>query len=120
MLMSCYSTLSKLHGDTILQKLYLISFKMFLVLLAIVRNLSEWKVILNLFFCRGNNTGMSRASVALLLAFCSNTRADYSDYVPQLLRGLIHLFTHTDDEIIKTAWLALSAVTKVIYTAQKY
>lgn len=58
---------------------------------------------------------MSRASVALLLAFCSNTRADYSDYVPQLLRGLIHLFTHTDDEIIKTAWLALSAVTKVIY-----
>ncbi|ROT65240.1 Translational activator GCN1 [Penaeus vannamei] len=68
---------------------------------------------------KGNNTGMSRASVALLLAFCSNTRADYSDYVPQLLRGLIHLFTHTDDEIIKTAWLALSAVTKSLDAADQ-
>lgn len=68
---------------------------------------------------KGNNTGMSRASVALLLAFCSNTRADYSDYVPQLLHGLIHLFTHTDDEIIKTAWLALSAVTKSLDAADQ-
>ena len=63
--------------------------------------------------CRGNNLGVAQAAVALLLAFCSNTRADYSDYVPQLLRGLIHLFTHKDEEMLKTSWLALSAVTKV-------
>lgn len=63
--------------------------------------------------CRGNNLGVAQAAVALLLAFCSNTRADYSDYVPQLLRGLIHLFTHKDEDMLKTSWLALSAVTKV-------
>lgn len=62
---------------------------------------------------RGSNLGVAQAAVALLLAFCSNTRADYSDYVPQLLRGLIHLFTHKDEEMLKTSWLALSAVTKV-------
>ncbi|XP_068244259.1 stalled ribosome sensor GCN1 [Palaemon carinicauda] len=61
---------------------------------------------------KNNNLGVSRAAVALLLAFCSNTRADYSNYVPQLLRGLIQLFIHTDEEMLKTSWNTLNAVTK--------
>ncbi|KAK3887663.1 hypothetical protein Pcinc_008247 [Petrolisthes cinctipes] len=68
---------------------------------------------------KGSNLGVAQAAVALLLAFCSNTRADYSDYVPQLLRGLIHLFTHTNPEMLKTAWLALSAVTKSLDAADQ-
>lgn len=68
---------------------------------------------------KGSNLGVAQAAVALLLAFCSNTRADYSDYVPQLLRGLIHLFTHKDEEMLKTSWLALSAVTKSLDAADQ-
>lgn len=68
---------------------------------------------------KGSNLGVAQAAVALLLAFCSNTRADYSDYVPQLLRGLIHLFTHKDEEILKTSWLALNAVTKSLDAADQ-
>ncbi|XP_071537961.1 stalled ribosome sensor GCN1 [Panulirus ornatus] len=68
---------------------------------------------------KGSNMGVAQAAVALLLAFCSNTRADYSDYVPQLLRGLIHLFTHKDQEILKTSWHALNAVTKSLDAADQ-
>lgn len=68
---------------------------------------------------KGDDVGTARAAVALLLSFCSNTRADYSDYVPQLLRGLINLFTNKDTEILKTAWQALSAVTKSLDAADQ-
>uniref|UniRef100_A0A1B6CCQ0 TOG domain-containing protein n=1 Tax=Clastoptera arizonana TaxID=38151 RepID=A0A1B6CCQ0_9HEMI len=60
-----------------------------------------------------------RAAVTLLCAFCSNTRADYKQYVPQLLRGLIHLFTDTDREVLQMSWEALYAVSKTLdYNAE--
>lgn len=63
--------------------------------------------------CRNKNTKTSRSAVALLLAFCSNTRANYTDYAPQLIRGLIQLLVSPDDQTLHNAWDALSAVTKV-------
>lgn len=43
-----------------------------------------------------------RSAATLLCAFCSSTQADYSQYVPLLLRGLIHLFTDSDRLVILT------------------
>lgn len=54
-----------------------------------------------------------RSAATLLCAFCRDTRADYSQYVPQLLRGLIHLFTDDDKDVLQMSWEALAAVTKV-------
>ncbi|ELU10403.1 hypothetical protein CAPTEDRAFT_97964, partial [Capitella teleta] len=61
----------------------------------------------------GPDAGMRRASVTILKAFCDQTKVDLSDYVPQLLRGLIHLLTDSDPGVQLSAWECLSAVTKV-------
>ncbi|KAG8314853.1 eIF-2-alpha kinase activator GCN1 [Homalodisca vitripennis] len=68
---------------------------------------------------RSEDVCMRRAAATLLCAFCSHTRADYSQYVPQLLRGLIHLFTDQDREVLQISWEALSAVTKTLDTEQQ-
>lgn len=57
---------------------------------------------------------LRKSATTLLCAFCANSRADYSQYVPQLLRGLIHLLTDTDGDVLLMAWEALSAVTKTL------
>jgi hypothetical protein len=62
---------------------------------------------------RSDKVELRRSSVMLLCAFCRHTHADYSQYVPQLLRGLIHLFTDSNRDVLQMAWEALSAVTKV-------
>lgn len=62
---------------------------------------------------RSEKVGMRRAAAILLCAFCMYTRADYSQYIPQLLRGLIHLFTDTDRDVLQISWEALTAVIKV-------
>lgn len=62
---------------------------------------------------RSEDVGIRRAAATLLCGFCSHTRADYSQYVPQLLRGLIHLFADQDREVLLISWEALGAVTKV-------
>ena len=41
------------------------------------------------------------------------TYADYSQFVPQLLRSLIQLFGDDDETVVTVAWDALNAVTKV-------
>ena len=48
-------------------------------------------------FTKNRELGQVRASVSLLVAFCSNSRADYSDHVSQLLRGLLQLFTSSGE-----------------------
>ncbi|XP_075232539.1 stalled ribosome sensor GCN1-like [Lycorma delicatula] len=68
---------------------------------------------------RSDKVEMRRAAVTLLCAFCSHSRADYSQYVPQLLRGLIHLFTDVDREVLQTSWETLSAVTRTLDTMQQ-
>ncbi|KAF7989110.1 hypothetical protein HCN44_007420 [Aphidius gifuensis] len=60
-----------------------------------------------------------RGAATLLCSFCRDTRADYSQYVPQLLRGLIHLFTDDDKDVLQKSWDALSAVTKTLDSEQQ-
>ncbi|PSN31349.1 eIF-2-alpha kinase activator GCN1, partial [Blattella germanica] len=68
---------------------------------------------------RSDKVELRRASVTLLCAFCRHTHADYSQYVPQLLRGLIHLFTDSNRDVLQMAWEALSAVTKTLDSSQQ-
>jgi len=63
---------------------------------------------------RSDNINARKSATTLLCGFCANTKADYSQYVPQLLRGLIHLFTDEDNEVLTMSWEALSAVTKTL------
>lgn len=56
---------------------------------------------------------MCASAVTILHAFCKQTELDFSEYVPQLLRGLIYLFTRSEDTILLAAWNCLDAVTKV-------
>jgi len=56
------------------------------------------------------------AATMILYTYCEQTRADYSDYVPQLLRGVIHLSIDSDKRVLEAAWDCLNAITKVINT----
>ena len=53
------------------------------------------------------------AAVSMLHAFCDKTEADYSDYLPQLFRGLIGLFVKTHEKVLHASWDCLNAITKV-------
>ncbi|XP_039292554.1 eIF-2-alpha kinase activator GCN1 [Nilaparvata lugens] len=68
---------------------------------------------------RSERVEMRRASVTLLCSFCSHSRADYSQYVPMLVRGLIHLFTDEDREVLITSWETLAAVTRTLDSEQQ-
>ncbi|KAI4488580.1 hypothetical protein M0802_011470 [Mischocyttarus mexicanus] len=68
---------------------------------------------------RSSDALRRRSAATLLCAFCRDTRADYSQYVPQLLRGLIHLFTDEDKDTLasdtanRTACL-MSCITPIL------
>ena len=62
---------------------------------------------------------LRRAAVSLLSGFCTHTKADYIQYVPQLLRGLIHLLTDNDPGVLNPALDALNAVIKTLDTTQQ-
>lgn len=64
---------------------------------------------------RDKDSGVRKAAVSLLFAFCCQTKADYTQYIPQLIRGLIHLFTDEDPQVLKLSWDALNAVIKVTF-----
>ncbi|CAL7933790.1 unnamed protein product [Xylocopa violacea] len=68
---------------------------------------------------KSNDPSKRRSAATLLCAFCRDTRADYSQYVPQLLRGLIHLFTDDDKDVLQMSWEALTAVTKTLASDQQ-
>ncbi|XP_014216178.1 eIF-2-alpha kinase activator GCN1 [Copidosoma floridanum] len=68
---------------------------------------------------RSEDPSRRRSAATLLCAFCRDTRADYSQYVPQLLRGLIHLFTDDDKDVLQMSWEALTAVTKTLNSDQQ-
>lgn len=53
------------------------------------------------------------SAVAILHTFCEKSSADYSDYLPQLFRGLIALFTRSSERVLYAAWDCLNAITKV-------
>ncbi|XP_067680434.1 stalled ribosome sensor GCN1-like [Haliotis asinina] len=65
-----------------------------------------------------SDANMCASAVTILHAFCKQTELDFSEYVPQLLRGLIYLFTRTEDNILLAAWNCLDAVTKKLDTSE--
>ncbi|XP_022916125.2 stalled ribosome sensor GCN1 [Onthophagus taurus] len=67
---------------------------------------------------RTTNVKQRKGAVTLLCAFCANSKAQYTTHVPQLLRGIVHLCTDSDKEILRTAWEALNAVTKSLDSKQ--
>ncbi|XP_057374386.1 stalled ribosome sensor GCN1-like [Daphnia carinata] len=62
---------------------------------------------------------LRRAAVSLLAGFCTHTKADYIQYVPQLLRGLIHLLTDNDPGVLNPALEALNSVIKTLDATQQ-
>ncbi|XP_043262082.1 eIF-2-alpha kinase activator GCN1 [Colletes gigas] len=68
---------------------------------------------------RAEDPSKRRSAATLLCAFCRDTRADYGQYVPQLLRGLIHLFMDDDKDVLQMSWEALTAVTKTLASEQQ-
>lgn len=65
------------------------------------------------------NADQRRAAATLLCGFCANSKAQYTAHIPQLLRGLIHLCTDTDKDVLQMSWEALNAVTKVSFLSVK-
>lgn len=68
---------------------------------------------------KSNQTDVRRAAATLLCAFCTHSPGDYSQYVPQLLRGLLQLLADTDRDVLQRSWEALNAVTKTLDSAQQ-
>eukprot|EP00092_Neocalanus_flemingeri_P000097 GFUD01000099.1.p1 GENE.GFUD01000099.1~~GFUD01000099.1.p1 ORF type:complete len:2003 (+),score=661.60 GFUD01000099.1:178-6009(+) len=64
--------------------------------------------------CKSKDAVTRRGAVTLLHAFCDQTKTDFSEYVPQLIRSLILLFTDSDHGVLVEAWNALSSVTKTL------
>lgn len=62
---------------------------------------------------KSENPNTRKAAINLLSSFCMNSKGDYSQYVPQLLRIFIHLLIDKDTEVLQLSWEALNAVTKV-------
>ncbi|GIX96451.1 eIF-2-alpha kinase activator GCN1 [Caerostris darwini] len=59
------------------------------------------------------------AAVALLLSYCCQKKVDISQHVPQLIRGLIRLFTDHEQKVLQLSWEALNAVTKNLNPADQ-
>ncbi|XP_030761834.1 eIF-2-alpha kinase activator GCN1 isoform X2 [Sitophilus oryzae] len=68
---------------------------------------------------RNQNADQRRAAATLLCGFCANSKAQYTAHVPQLLRGLIHLCTDSDRDVLQMSWEALNAVTKTLEPKQQ-
>ena len=59
------------------------------------------------------NAGVRRAAATILYVYCSQTKVNYSQFVPALLRALIFLMKDDDRTVLEVTWDALNAVTKV-------
>lgn len=68
---------------------------------------------------KSDNPGTRKAAATLLCAFCTHSPGDYSQYVPQLLRGLLRLLADSDRDILQRSWDALNAVTKTLDSSQQ-
>lgn len=68
---------------------------------------------------KSERTEERRAAATLLCAFCTHSPGDYSQYVPQLLRGLLRLLADADKDVLQRSWDALNAVTKTLDSAQQ-
>lgn len=70
-------------------------------------------------YTKSESVEQRRSAAKLLCAFCATTRVDYTNHVPQLLRGLIHLCTDSDKDVLQMSWEALNAVTKTLEPKQQ-
>lgn len=61
---------------------------------------------------RSDEPATCRASVNILQSFCENTKVDFSEFLPQLYRGLIGLFVRPEQEVLLASWECLNAITK--------
>lgn len=68
---------------------------------------------------KSSDAASMKAAATLLSVFCTHSPGDYSQYVPQLLRGLLRLFADSDKEILQRSWDALNAVIKTLDSAQQ-
>ncbi|CAH1802155.1 unnamed protein product [Owenia fusiformis] len=64
-----------------------------------------------------SNMLMCASAVTILYSYTSKTKADYSDYIPQLLRCLLHLYTKSDERVLEASWNCLNAITKSLDAA---
>lgn len=53
------------------------------------------------------------AAVTILQAYCDQTRAEYTDHIPQLLNSLIHLTIDSNSKILNVNWDCLNTIIKV-------
>lgn len=63
--------------------------------------------------------GMRRAAVSLMHTFCQETKADYSQFIPALFRGMINLMNDSDELVVEMSWNALNAVTKRLEASEQ-
>ncbi|XP_035228033.1 eIF-2-alpha kinase activator GCN1-like [Stegodyphus dumicola] len=68
---------------------------------------------------RSEDSLRRHAAVALLCCYCCQRKVDISQHVPQLIRGLIRLFTEKDQKVLQLSWEALNAVTKNLNTSEQ-
>jgi len=64
--------------------------------------------------CRSSDAQTRRGAVTLLHGFCDQTKINYSEYVPQLIRSLLLIFTDKDETVLAPAWNALNSVIKTL------
>ena len=69
--------------------------------------------------CDEATLSKQRAAITLLASFCRDTKCDFSQYVAQLIRVFILLFTSKDSVVLSQAWNALNSVTKTLDTADQ-
>ena len=84
------------------------------VVLSVVDEMGVRTIMDELLSATNNPSSAVRcAAITILFAYCDQTKCDYSEYVPQLLRGIIHIFVDSDPRVLIAGWDCLNAVTKV-------
>ncbi|XP_011194571.1 eIF-2-alpha kinase activator GCN1 [Zeugodacus cucurbitae] len=68
---------------------------------------------------KSDSINIRKSASSLLCVFCTHSPADYSQYVPQLLRCLLRLMADSNREILQNSWDALSSVVKALDSTQQ-
>ena len=86
------------------------------VVLSVTDDIGVHTVIADLLSAMTTSSSSTQrwAAVVILQSFCDRSRVDFTDYIPQLLRGVIHMSLDTDERILHAAWDCLDSITKKI------
>ncbi|XP_006818140.1 LOW QUALITY PROTEIN: stalled ribosome sensor GCN1-like [Saccoglossus kowalevskii] len=66
-----------------------------------------------------DSVGTRKAAVTILNAYCTQSKADLTLFVPSLFTGLIRLFNDEDQQVLEFSWSALNAVVKRLNAAEQ-